>query len=117
VELLDGRDDRLQRRLPHSAEPPQRVLDLRRLRSDLRVVGEILEATAAAGRVVLAGRVHALRPRREHLDRQRLRVVALHLRHPRANPVARQTAANEDDEPVQPRDAVPAVSQRVDREL
>src|SRR6185312_8587084 len=35
VELLDGRDDRLERRLPHSAEPAQRVLDLRRLRGDL----------------------------------------------------------------------------------
>ena len=53
----------------------------------------------------------------EHLDRERLRVAALHLRHPRADEVAGKPAADEDDEAVQPRDAVPAVGERVDPEL
>ena len=44
-------------------------------------------------------------------------MAALHLRHARAHRVAGQAAADEDDEPVQPRDAVAAVRERVDVEL
>ena len=44
-------------------------------------------------------------------------MAALHLRHARAHRVAGQPAADEDDEAVQARDAVPAEGERVDREL
>ena len=64
-----------------------------------------------------ARRVDALRPRLEDLDRERLGVVPLHLRDPRADAVAGQPAAHEDDEAVEPRDAVPAEGERVDVEL
>ena len=67
------------------ADPRQRVAHLRLLRRDLRLVGEILEAAAAAGRVVRARRLDALRRRLEHLGRERLGVAALHLRHARAH--------------------------------
>jgi hypothetical protein len=55
----DGRrgDDLLERRLREPADSRQRVADLVCLRRELRLVGQILEAAAAAGRVVLAGRV------------------------------------------------------------
>ena len=46
-------------------------LDPRLLRRRLRVVGEILEAAAAAGREVLARRLDPLRARLDHLDRAR----------------------------------------------
>ena len=100
-----------------AGEPLERVGDPLCLGRELRVVGEVLEAAAAAGRVVRAGRVDALRPRPEDLDGERLRVAALHLRHPRPDRVAGEAAADEDDESVQPRDAVPAVGERVDRQL
>ena len=45
----------------------------------------------------------------QDLGRQSLRVPALHLRHARADRVAGETPADEDDEPVQPCDAVAAV--------
>ena len=56
-------------------------------------------------------------PGSSDLQRQRLGVVPLHFRHARAHRVAREAAADEDDEPVEARDAVPAVGERVDREL
>src|SRR5581483_3401498 len=56
-------------------------------------------------------------PRLDDLGRDRFRVTALHLRDPRADAVAWEPAADEDDEPVEPRDAVPAVRERVDPEL
>ena len=87
------------------------------LRRELRLVGEILEAAAAAGRVVRARRLDPLRARLEHLGRDRLGVAALHLRHARAHGVARQPGAHEDDEAVEARDAVPAEGERVDLEL
>ncbi len=91
--------------------------DLLLLRGDLRLVGEVLEAAAAAGRVVGARRLDAQRAGLEHVDRERLGEAALHLGHARADPVARQAAAHEDDESVQARDAVAAVGERVDPEL
>ena len=53
----------------------------------------------------------------DHLGRDRLGVAALHLGHTRAHPVTRKAAPDEDDEAVQPRDAVPAEGERFDREL
>ena len=88
VEHLDRRDDRLERGLRDPADPPERIGDLLLLGGDLRLVGEILEAAAAAGRVVRARRVDAQRARVDHVDRERLRMVALHLRHARANGIA-----------------------------
>jgi hypothetical protein len=44
-------------------------------------------------------------------------MAALDLRHPRANSVAGQSPADEDDKSVQPRDAVAAVGERVDMKL
>ena len=58
-----GGDDLLERRLGDAAEPAQRVLDLPLLLLELRLVREILEAAAAAGGVVRARRVDALRAR------------------------------------------------------
>ena len=112
-----GRDDRLERRIVEPADPAQRFLDLLGLRRDLCLVGEILEAAAAAVRVVLARSLDARRARLHDLDGERLGVVALHLRHTRAHGVAGQPALDEDDEAVQARDAVAAVGERVDLEL
>src|SRR5262245_35814883 len=117
VERVVGRQDRLERRLGDAADAAQSIGDLGRLRLDLRLVREVLEAAAPAGRIVGARRIDALGPRLQHLGRERLGVAALHLRHARAHGVARQAAPHEDDEAVQPRDAVPAVRERVDREL
>ena len=66
---------------------------------------------------MLAGRVDALGAGLEDVDGEGLRVAPLDLRDARANGVARQPAADEDHEPVQPRDAVAAVGERVDPEL
>src|SRR5262249_56812845 len=80
-ELGLGRHDRLERRLADPADPPQRVADLLLLRLDLPVVREILEAAAAAGRVVRAGGVDASRARPPDLERARPGVAPLHLPH------------------------------------
>ena len=117
VERRLGRDDRLERRVLDSADPAERLLDLRRLRLELRLVREVLEPAASAGRVVLARRVDPRRSRLDDLERERFRVVALHPGHARADDVARQPAADEDDEAVQSRDAVPAVRERLDPEV
>jgi hypothetical protein len=118
VELLHGREDRLERRLGDPPDPPQRVTDLRLFRRDLGLVAEILEAAAPAPRVVvLARRVDALGAGHQHLRRGCLGEPALHLRHLGANGVPGQPAADEDDEAVQPGHAVAAVGERVDREL
>ena len=63
VEDRLGRDDLLERRLLDPAEAAQRVLDLALLLLELRLVREILEAAAAAGGVVRARRLDALRAR------------------------------------------------------
>ncbi len=110
-------DDRLEWRIREPSEPAEGVGDLHLLGGDLRVVREILEPTAATGRVVRARRLDALGARLHDLERKRLRVAALHVRHARAHRVAGQTALDEEHEPVQPRDAVAAVGERVDVEL
>ena len=117
VELRGGRDDRLERKVDETCEPLQRIGDPLVLRRDLGVVGEILEPAAAAGRVVRTRRVDTLRPGSDDLGGERLGMTALNLRHARLDGVSRQAAADEDDEPVQASDAVPAVRERLDREL
>ena len=117
VEDRLGGDDRLERRIVEPADPAQRVLDLLGLGRELRLVREILEAAAAAGGVVLARRLDPRRAGLDDLDRQRLGVVALHLRHARAHGVARKAVPDEEDEPVHARDAVAAVGERFDLEL
>jgi hypothetical protein len=112
-----GGEDLVERRLRDPADPLQRIADLVVLGRDLHRVVEILEAAAAAGRVVSARRLDALRRRVEHLRHQRLGEPALHLRHARAYAIARQAPPDEDDEAVQARDPVPAVGERVDLEL
>ena len=91
-----GGHDRLERRIVEPADPAQRVLDLVGLRRELRLVVEILEAAAAAIRVVLARRLDARRALLDDLDGQRLGVVSLHPRHSRAHGVARQAALDEE---------------------
>src|SRR5439155_25160291 len=98
-------------------ETTQRILDLALLLLELRLVREVLEAAAAAGGVVRARRLDALRAGRENVDRERLGVVALHLGDTRAHAVSRQAAPDEDDVPVQPCDAVAAERERLDVEL
>ena len=116
VEDGRGRD----RGLELDLEPPdarERVGDLVSLGVELRLVGEVLEATAPALGVVLTGRLDARCPGLDDGDRDRLRVALLHLRHPRAHDVSRKRAIHEDDEPVQAGDAAPAVGERVDAEI
>ena len=117
VEDRLGRDDLLERRLGDAAEAAQRVRDLALLLLELHLVGEILEAAAAAGGIVRARRLDALRARRENVDGERLRVAPLHLRHARPHAVAREAAADEDDVAVQPRNTVAAVREGLDVEL
>ncbi len=117
AEDLLRRHDRLDRRVGDPGDPPERVLDPRRLGLDLRLVGEVLEAAAAAGGEVLAERLDPRRPALDELDRLRLGVAALHLRHAGANRVAGKPAPDEDDEAAEPGDPVPAVGERVDLEL
>ena len=74
-------------------------------------------SATAAGRVVRARRLDALRRPVEHLGHERLGEAALHLRHASAHTIARKPAPDEDDEPVQACDAVAAVGERVDAEL
>ena len=117
VEDLLGRKQRLERRLRNPADPPQRLAHLVRLGRGLHLVAQVLKAAAAARGEVVAGRLDAVGARLDDLERGRLRVAPLHLRHAREHGVAGQPAAHEDDEPVQPRDAVAAVGERVDAEL
>jgi hypothetical protein len=53
----------------------------------------------------------------EDLGGDRLGVIPLDLRHTRADDVAGQAAAHEDDEAVQPTDAVAAVGKGLDPDL
>ena len=99
------------------ADAHERVADLAGLRRELRLVGEVLEAAAAAGRVMGARSLDALGARLDDFDCERLGMAALDLRDPCPHRVARQAAANEDDEAVQPRDAVAAVRERVDPDV
>ena len=88
-ELLDRRDDLLERRVGEAGQPLQRVGHPLLLRRELRRVGEILEPAAAAGREVRARRDDPLGPRRQDVGDDRLGVAALHLRDAGAHRVAR----------------------------
>jgi hypothetical protein len=68
VEDRFGRHRRLELEVRQAADPREGVSDLLRLRLQLRFVREILEAAAAAGGEVRAGRVD---PRRACLTRAR----------------------------------------------
>src|SRR5204862_3379984 len=116
-ELRLGRQDRLEGWLGDPTDPPERVAHLLLLRLELCVVGKVLEAAAAASGIVGTGGVDAFRARLDDLDGERLRVTALDLRDARTHGVAGQPATDEDDESVQPCDAVAAESERVDVEL
>ena len=116
-DLRLARDDLLERRLGDLREPLERVPHLRVLLRELRRILEILEAAAAALREVRARRLDARGAGPHDLGRERLRVRPLHLRDARADAVARQAVPDEDDEAVQPRDAVAAVRERLDVEL
>ena len=100
AELRLGRDDRLERRLGELPDPHEGVTNLPLLLGELDVVGQVLEAAAAADTEVPARRLDATVARRHELRDDPLREAALHLRHARAHRVAGQPAANEDDEPV-----------------
>ena len=112
-----GREDRLERRVGEAADADECVADLFLLGRDLRLVPEVLEATPTAGPEMGARRLNPVRARREHLRRDRLGEPALHLRHLGADGVARKPPTDEDDEAVQPSHAVPAIGERVDRQL
>ena len=103
-----------------SAKPPRRTSASRTcasLAATWRLVGVVLEAAAATGAEVRAGRLDAVglgssissavasaKPRFTFVD-------------PRADEIAGKRAADEDDEAVVPGDAVAAVGERVDLEL
>ena len=116
-DLRLAREDLLERRLRDGAEPAERVEHLRLLLLELHLVREVLESAAAAGGVVAAGCLDAVRTRLDDLGRDRLGVVALDLRDAGANGVAGKAAADEDDKAVEARDAVAAVRKRLDLEL
>ena len=117
VEDRPRRHGGLELEVGEPADPPQGVRHLLRLGIELRLVGEILEAAAAASRVVGAGSLDARGALLDDLDRHRLGVAPLHLGDAGAHEVARERAVDEDDEAVQARDATPAVRERVDPEL
>ena len=112
-----ARDDLLERRLSDARDALKRIAHLRLLLRELRAVLEILEAATTARREMLTWSLDALRPRPHDLHGERLSVRALDFRHARANTIAGQSAAHEDDEPVETCDAVAAVRERLDVEL
>ncbi len=116
-DLRLARDDVAERRLGDAGDALQRVAHLRVLLLELRLVREILEAAATARGEVRARRLDPVRAGAEDVGGDRLGVAALHLGDARADAIARQAAADEDDEAVEPRDAVAAVGERLDVEL
>src|SRR4029077_14528487 len=100
MEDLVRRQEFLERRLRESSDPAERIGDLIVLRLCLRLVGEILEAAAAAGPKVMARRSAAQRAGLQAFGDERLCVAPLHLRNACANRVAGQAASHKDDEPV-----------------
>src|SRR5512145_671897 len=109
--------DRLEGRVLRTADSNEGVAHLLRLLRELRLVCEVLEATATAGPKVPAGRFHSIGPRVEQLAREALGEAPLDLCHTRANSIAWESTPDEDDEAAMPRNAVAAVRERLDREL
>ena len=118
VSELGGRGhDRLERRLREAADANEGVTHLALLLLDLHVVGEILEATAAADAEVPAWGFDTRRARCDEIGHDALREPALHLGDSRAHVVTGHAAPDEDDEPVMARNTAPAKGERVDSEL
>jgi hypothetical protein len=109
--------DRLERRIGEAADPDERIAHLPLLLGELRLVGEVLEAAAAARAEMAARGLDARSTRLDELRDDALREPALDLRDPGTDRVAGKSAAGEDDEPVVTPHAVPAVGERVDVEL
>ena len=116
--LRGGRNDRLERRIDEATDPDERVAHLPLLLRDLHVVREVLETTAAADAEVRARRLDAVRRSAGR------RSVTTPSANPRFTFVTRartsspgRPPADEDDEAVVPRDAAPAVGERVDAQL
>ena len=86
-------------------------------RRQLTFVGVVLEAAAAALTEVTTWRLDAPLPRHEQLLGNRFGEATLHLRHARADAIARQSSTDEDHEARVPRDSVPAVRERVHGQL
>src|SRR6185503_9994750 len=101
VEDGRGRHDRLELEALEPPDAGQGVGDLSLLRRGLRLVGEVLEAAAAAGRVMRARSVDARRAGLDDLERLGLGVISLHLRDAGTHGVAWKPAPDEDDEAVQ----------------
>ena len=117
VELRLGGDGLLERRLRDPPETHERVAHLSRLLGELDVVREVLEAAAAARRIVVARRLHTVGAGLDDLHRQRLGMASPHLRHAGAHDVPGQAPPHEEDVAVEPPDAVAAVCERVDPHL
>ena len=100
-----------------AAQPLEGVDHLGVLVPQLLGIVEVLPGAASADAEVGAARIHPAGPRLEQLDRPRLGVTALELRHPRPHAVAGERLRDEDDELAVPGDAAPAVRQPVDDEL
>jgi len=111
--LLDGGDHRLQHEAVEPADAAQRVVHLLRLDLQLALVGDDLPGRAG----VVGARRHAVRRGLDDLDRARLGVGALGLPDHGADAVAGHGSGHEDHVAVVARDAVPAVGERVDRQL
>ena len=113
-----ARDDRLERRLGDARDALERVAHLRLLLRELRArTRDPGSGSRRTSGKCSHGASTRCGPARDDLGRERLRVPALHLRHARAHAIAGQPAPHEDDEPVEPRDAVAAVRERLDVEL
>ena len=91
--------------------------DLLALGVDLRRVGDVLQAAAAAARDVGARRRHAVRSRAEDLDQVGLGEAPARPGHPRPDPVAGGGVAAKDHEPLAARHRRPAEGEVADLEL
>ncbi len=113
--LLDGRHDVLELIALQPPDPPQRIVDLGALDLELSLVGKHLPGNA---RMVGHG-LDPLGARLEHLQRARVRIVALALVHHRAHAVAGDRARHEHHIPAlaQPRDPLTAEGERLDLKL
>ncbi len=116
VELLRS-DHRLGLDAGEAADPLERIDDLGVLVPQLLGVVEVLPGTAAADAEVRTAGVDPARAGLEQLDRPRLGIAALELRHPGANAVARERPRDEDHQLAVAGDAAPAVGETVDDEL
>ena len=113
----DGGLDRVELEAALVADALERVAHLRGLVPQLRLVGEVLPAAAAARTEVRAGGLDPVGALLQGLDRDRVAVASLDLRDASAHAVAGKGPVDEQDEVVEPRDAAPAEGQRADDEL